>query len=405
MSLSDRVSSTAGIRAGSRGAVAARAVVASLWEVRKLKAWQLAFRTKRKDRRYYELVEETINPEFSYRYFLLQDVSGNTRAIQPFFLLDQDVLMGMSSRWLAMASKVRRLFPRFLKMRTLMAGCAAGEGHLDAASQAEQHRDAEILSAHITKLARKEGASLVVLKEFPARYRSALSCFLTRGFTRVPSMPMTRLDLSPYKSFDDYMEKSFNGKKRKDFRRKFHAAEQSGSIEMETVSDVFSVIDEIYPLYTQVLERSKMHFEKLTKDFFLEIGRRMPDKARFFIWRRQGKAIAFALCLVEGDTLYGEYLGLDYSIAIELHLYFFVMRDIISWAIARDYKSIVSTGLSYAPKRQMRHVLEPLDLYVRHTSPVLNAIFKLALPWMEPARTDRTLRQFPNYGDLWGNSR
>jgi hypothetical protein len=405
MSSPHRASSPAGHRPGSHGGVAPRAVVASRGEVQKLEAWQLAFQTKRKDRRYYELVEETINPEFSYRYFLLQDVSGKTRAIQPFFLVDQDVLMGMSARWLAMADKVRQLFPRFLKMRTLMAGCAAGEGHLDAASAAEQHRDAEVLSVHITQLARNEGASLVVLKEFPARYRDVLSCFLARGFTRVPSMPMTRLDLSSYKSFDDYMEKSFNGKKRKDFRRKFQATEQFGPIEMETLSDVSSVIDEIYLLYAQVLERSKMQFEKLTKDFFLEIGRRMPDKVRYFIWRRQGKAIAFALCLVEGDTLYGEYLGLDYSIAIELHLYFYVMRDIISWAIAHGYKSIVSTGLSYAPKRQMRHVLEPLDLYVRHTSPVLNAIFKFALPWMEPARTDRTLRQFPNYGDLWGNSR
>ena len=53
----------------------------------------------------------------------------------------------------------------------------------------------------------------------------------------------------------------------------------------------------------------------------------MPDRARFFIWRQDGKMIAFALCLVHGDTIYDECLGLDYSVALDLHLYFYTMRD------------------------------------------------------------------------------
>jgi len=367
-------------------------------------AWKSAFQSQRKDSRYYELVEETICPDFTFRYLLIQDENGRTRAVQPFFILDQDVLAGLGPRWQKIAAKIRRVWPRFLFIRTLMVGCAAGEGHLPSHAAAAQNRDAETLSGRLCELARKAHAPLIVLKEFPARYRSVLSCFLQRGFARVPSMPMTRLDISGYKDFDDYLAKAIKSKRRNEFRRKFKAAAQSAPIEMEVVSDVSAVVDEVYPLYLQVFERSKMQFEKLTKEYFVELGRRMPDRARFFLWRQNGKLIAFSLCLVEGDTVYGEYIGLDYSIALDIHLYFYVMRDTISWAIANGYKSIVSSGLSYAPKLQMAHVLEPLDLYVRHTSPLANMVLKRVLPLLEPTGAEPALQQFKNYDELWAKT-
>ncbi len=374
--------------------------IATRADLAALEAWRNAFQQLRKDRRYYEIAEDTICPDLTFRYFLIQDGSGRPRAVQPYFLLDQDVLAGLGPRWLSIAGKIRRFWPRFLKARTLMVGCAAGEGHLPASSAAAQRCDAGILSEHIVRLARQQRAALIVLKEFPARYRSALSHFLAQGFTRVPSMPMTRLDLSPYESFEDYLAQ-MNRRKRKDFLRKFKAADDAGPITMEVTSDISHVIDEAYPLYLQTFARSKMQFEKLTPDFFRETGRKMPDKARFFIWRQDGRMIGFAYCLAEGDTLYGEYLGLDYSIALKIHLYFYMMRDIISWAMDNEYRSLVSTGLSYAPKLQMGHVLEPLDLYVRHTSPLVNALLKRVLPWLEPTSSDETLQRFPNYGELW----
>jgi hypothetical protein len=49
----------------------------------------------------------------------------------------------------------------------------------------------------------------------------------------------------------------------------------------------------------------------------------------------------------------------------------------------------------------MRHRLDPIDLYARHTSTLANAIFRRALPWMVPARYDATLKLFPDYKELW----
>ncbi len=372
-------------------------------ELASLPLWKSAFSHLRKDSRYYEIVEDTICPEFEYRYFAVMNESGRLAAIQPYFLHDQDVLAGAGPRAQAFAKAARRLWPRFLKMRTLMAGCAAGEGHLAPQTAASRRAAAETLAREIAALARRQKASLIVLKEFPTEYREALGGFLRRGFARTPSMPMTRLDISAYTSFDDYLNKAIKSKRRTEFRRKFKAAEQASPIELEVAVAADAVIDEIHALYMQVFERSAFQFEKLTKAYFLEIGRRMPDKARFFIWRQEGRVVAFSLCLIEGDALYGEYLGLDYRIALDLHLYFYVMRDIISWAIANGFKSIVSTSLGYGPKLQMRHALLPLDLYIRHTSPLVNALFRRLLPWIGPTRSEPILKQFPNYSELWEN--
>src|SRR5262245_18338023 len=54
--------------------------------------WQDAFASQHKDRRYYEIVEDTLHPEFDYRYFAIRNPAGDITAIQPFFILDQDIL-------------------------------------------------------------------------------------------------------------------------------------------------------------------------------------------------------------------------------------------------------------------------------------------------------------------------
>ena len=170
---------------------------------------------------------------------------------------------------------------------------------------------------------------------------------------------------------------------------------------MSVVDDITPMIDEIYPLYLQVYHRSNLHFEKLTKEYFCGLGDRMGDKNRFFIWRQNGKIVAFGSCLLQDDTIHAEYLGLDYTVAIDLHLYHYTFRDLISWGIANGYKWFHSSALNYDPKLHLRYRLDPIDLYVRHTSPVFNAVFRRILPWLEPTRYDKTLKQFANYDELW----
>jgi len=368
-------------------------------ELMHCRRWACSFEYERKDHRYYEIVEDTILQGFDYRYFVIKDANGRVRAVQPFFILDQDLLVGASAKIGTLIDCVRRVWPRFMRMRTLMVGCAAGEGHLDNADVVPRYQSQLLASAILTH-ARKLKVSLIVLKEFPAKYRDPLQYFLQYGFTRVPSLPMTKLNID-YMSFDDYMKKALNSATRTKLRKKFRAAAQAMPIEMSVVGDVTPIVDDIYPLYLQVYERSKLHFEKLTKEYFCKLGRMMPEKVRFFIWRQNAKVVAFTLCMIERDAIYAEYIGLDYSVALDLHLYHYAVRDMITWSIANGYKWFRSSSLNYDPKLHLRHLLDPVDLYVRHISGVINVPLKWLLPLIEPTRYDKTLRRFSNYNELW----
>lgn len=373
--------------------------VASRAEAMQCRHWLSAFRSEAKDRRYYELIEDTIHKEFEYRYFIVRDWRGEISAIQPFFIVDQDLLVGTKPLFGRLTNFVRRLWPRFMRARTLMVGCAAGEGHLDG-DESAQGPSAQLLASAIVKEARRLKARIIVLKEFPARYRQTLECFVDNGFGRIPSLPNVMLNID-YSSFEEYMTRALSGGARRKLRLKLRVADQAAPIEMSVVDDIAPIIDEVYPLYLQVYERSTLHFEKLTKEYFCGLGHRMGDKNRFFVWRHNGKIVAFGSCLLQGDMIHAEYLGLDYTVAIDLHLYHYTFRDLISWGIANGFKWFHSSALNYDPKLHLKYSLYPIDLYVRHTSPIVNAAFRRILPWIEPTRYDDTLKQFANYDELW----
>ena len=362
--------------------------------------WISTLSDERKDYRYYEILEDTLRDQFEHGYFAIVDSRGRARAIQPFFLVDQDIVEGLGADRVYLISLVRRFYPRFLKLRTLMVGCSAGEAHLATTETLPANIVAETLSNGLIEQARSLNAQLIVLKEFPSRYRNVLHHFVQRGFTRAPSMPMTILDIG-YENFDAYMEKALRSSARRKLRKKLEATAGITDIRLSVTDDAASFVDEIYPLYVQVFDRSRMQFEKLTKEFFRQLGQRMSDKVRFFAWRRGNTLVSFCLCMVQGDSLYAEYVGFDYTVALDLHLYHYIVRDMINWGISQGYKWFRSSGLNYDPKLHMRHRLDPIDLYVRHTSALPNAILRLALPWMVPVRYDATLKLFPNYNELW----
>jgi predicted N-acyltransferase len=374
--------------------------VVSAERLHEFEAWQRAFTGKSKDHRFYEITNQTLGRNFEHHYLVIEDQAGEVRGIQPVFFLQQNLVEGIPAIRRAV-EKIRRRFPRFLTMRVLMVGNVAGEGHLSGGSESDERFIAEALREILPVFARQANASLIVFKDFPAGYREALASLAATDFTRVPSMPMTELTLA-YRDFDHYVT-SLGASTRKDLRRKFRKIAAAHPITVDVVTDLTPHVDEVYPFYLQVHERSQMKFERLTKEYLSELGRRMPDRVRFFIWRQDGKAIAFSVALVHDGTIYDDYLGLDYRVALDLHLYFYTFRDILSWSLAQGLKRYRSSPLNYEPKLHLGCDLYPLDLYVRHTNPLLNKIFRPVLKFLEPTRHDPVLGRFRNAPELHAN--
>lgn len=363
--------------------------------------WAAGLSHAASDHRYYEVTHDSLGHQFEHYYLLLKDHAGTTRAIQPFLMVNQDLVTGMPEGIRRGINKVRQRFPSALVMRMLMVGCAAGEGHLvyDHATQSVEWV-VQALREALPAVARSFKAAMVVFKDFPKTYRKPLRQLRKAGYTRVPSMPGSRLELN-FKDFDEYFQTKLSHKTRKNLRQKYRKAAAGVPLVMEVVPDISHLIDELFPLYQQVLERSQYKFEELTKGYFMKLGQRMNDRSIFFVWRQNGKAVAFSSCFVHEGVLRDHYIGLDYKVALDSHLYFVTWRDIVTWAIKNGCRTYYSAPLNYEPKYHLRHDLVPLDLYVRSTWNWLNPIFKLAIPYLEPTRYDPMIRRFANAHELW----
>ena len=358
--------------------------------------WSKAFNGHFMESRYYEVVEATIGQGFLYRYAILTNEKTSAVSVQPLFFVDQDITAGLPARLRKVVNGIRRRFPRFLQMRIMMIGCAAGEGHLECT----EAWAVEALHEAVEKYARISRAPIILFKDVPSKYRSFLAGYKERGYTRAPSMPGARTEIGNFTSFDDFMEKRLGRIYRKSLRRKFRDANKLGGVTMEVVTDITPYAEEAHALYLQTHHRSELKFEELTKEYLCELGNRMPDRVRYFLWRHDGRIVAFALCLVCGDTIYDLNIGMEYPVALDLHLYFITWRDIISWAIDAKLKTYYTGPLNYDPKLHLRLDLAPLDLYARHTSALINPIFGLAMQYLQPVRHDQTIKKFSNAHEL-----
>ena len=353
------------------------------------------------DHRYYEITQATLGDQFEHRYLLLKDQEGRTRAVQPFLIVRQDLVMGTPASVRQSIDAVRKRFPGFLKLPMLMVGCSAGEGDiaLDTVSGTIDWT-IDALREVLPPLAQRLNAMMMLFKDFPKRYRAKLDHLLAAGFTRIPSMPATGLTLD-FCDFDEYLANKLSHAMRKNLRRKFRKSETGGPIKVEVVSDIAPFVDEILPLYQAVFGRAKQRFEELNRTYFCQLGQRMEDRSRFLVWWRENKIVAFASCLIHDGVLKDNYIGLDYSLALEYHLYFVTWRDTIIWALQNGCHTYHSAPLNYDPKFHFRMHLEPLDLYVRATHPLLNACFRPLLPILEPTRYDKPIQKFENAEELW----
>jgi predicted N-acyltransferase len=213
-------------------------------------------------------------------------------------------------------------------------------------------------------------------------------------------MPGSRLDLA-FTDFEQYLNTKLSHKTRKNLRYKYRKAAAGPKIDLEVVSDITPYIDEIFPLYRQVLQKSHYKFEELTESYFSQLGQSMKDRTVFFIWRQNGRAVAFSSCVCHEGVLRDHYIGLDYEVAIEQHLYFVTWRDIFTWALENGCHTYYSAPLNYEPKYHLRHDLVPLDLYVRAVNNGLNPILRRLIPYLEPTRYDPMIRRFANAHELW----
>jgi len=136
-----------------------------------------------------------------------------------------------------------------------------------------------------------------------------------------------------------------------------------------------------------------MGFELLPIAFFEKISKNMPGNIKYFLWRIDGKLVAFLLCLVSKDTLIDYYVGMDYSIAHKYHLYFLKFRDILNWCIKNNIKRYEMGITGYEPKRRLGFNFVPLYLYAKLRNRALRPAFNFMCQFLKFEHFDPSIKK------------
>src|SRR5438105_9736038 len=264
--------------------------------------WRVTFSDTPKDFRYYQLLEQTMRLHFDFRYLLVFDQGNRPVALQPLVIATQDLAASAGGKFAHLVARMRGSFPRFFRSRMALAGCLVGEGKIGMIGLADAV--VPLLAEALEEFARTERIGLLAFKDIPAASRKALSCLERIGYVRLAGFPSLAIDLN-FSSFEEYMMTRLSKVTRKTLRRKFRIADgASPPLTLEVLFDVERQIDEIYPLYLAVAQQSDVRFEIFTRDYFLEAPHLAPGRFRYFIRRRNARAVAFSFCTIWNATIY-----------------------------------------------------------------------------------------------------
>ena len=111
-----------------------------------------------------------------------------------------------------------------------------------------------------------------------------------------------------YAAFDDFLA-DLASRKRKAIRKERAAAVEGLTVRHLTGSEITEAHWDAFWIFYQDTGSRKWGQPYLTREFFSLLGQRMADKCLLILAERDGRAIAGALNLIGGDTLYGRYWG------------------------------------------------------------------------------------------------
>jgi predicted N-acyltransferase len=120
----------------------------------------------------------------------------------------------------------------------------------------------------------------------------------------------------------------------------------------------------------------------------------MPQETKFFLFRMNGKLVAFVFCLVSEGILLDYYLGFDYTPAHEYHLYFVKFKEVMNWCVAHGIKTYEMGTTGYEPKRRLNFNFVPVYLYVKIRYTIFRPVLKCLCALLKFENFDPELKRW-----------
>ena len=179
---------------------------------------------------------------------------------------------------------------------------------------------------------------------------------ISKEFSKLSFIPNTSLSIID-KSFEDFIAKMSNKKRRKFRKDRSFLEKEGGSIKL--VDNISLIADELYQLYKKTNEKNKSKDDYLPtpltidKEFFDNLSSFDLLNTKALVVKVNDKIIAYCLLMKDGDTLYFKSVGLDYDLSFKTYAYFNLFYSSIEYGIEQGCKRIDYGITSYTFKKRM----------------------------------------------------
>jgi len=252
------------------------------------------------------------------------------------FPVDLATLAGPGAQ--SAVARIRTLQPGFARFRTLFVGLpvSLGQSHLAIAPDADASAVLAVLDDACAGVAERDGASLIVWKEFDPATATRLASLEERGYLRAETPAMHELDAG-FASFEAYCA-ALTAHYRADIRRSERKFRASGLRVMQ-VDDAAEIARlytaEVHRLYDAVVDRATVKLERLPLEFFHMLAHQFAGLIGLTVVADGDRIVAFNWGLLDGDVYRYLFCGMDYAVARDVDLYFNLMYHQLDAALRR----------------------------------------------------------------------
>lgn len=336
--------------------------------------WDSVFPNVLESYTFFKTIDESNLKQFSF-YYILVYKNKTLAAATACFLVNYSLDTSINGPLRRVSNAIKKVAPNIFSLKALVCGLPMGQGRIGIKSDDSEAALKAILR-RMEQIAKKERAPVIAFKDFDHSYTGLLDPLQREGFVKLESLPTTELNVW-FSDFEEYL-KTLSSASRYDLRRKFKKVDKFANLKMEIATSLDeATLADVYKMYLDIVDKHDMGFELLPIEFFKNLPKNMPKETKYFLWRIDGKLAAFLLCLVSDEMLIDYYVGLDYRIALEYHLYFLKFRDVLNWCIKNKIKRYEMGITGYEPKRRLGFDFIPLYLYPRIRNRALRPAFKM----------------------------
>ena len=362
------------------------------------KDWDSVFPQVPENYNFFRTIEETLCKQFKLSYISLYE-EREIICVAPCFIIDYALDTTVEGPWKKLVDWLKHRIPKLFTIRVLVCGCPMSEGKIGLKYSDRPEILTALLDA-LSALAEDEKSSLIAFKDFPEEYLTLFKPFLKDGFHIMHNFPATEIDMH-FSSFEEYLS-SLGKATRKNIKRKFREVARRIKIDMEVTNKLQgAALDKVYELYLNTLNKSEVQFEILTKEFFRKICDYLPQETKYFPWRIDGELVAFDLCLSSHGILIDEYIGLDYRVAYQHHLYYVTVRDVFTWCLENNIRRFQGGTLNYDPKKRLDFKFIPQYIFVKHRHKFMNFVFGVLCKILKPENFDPVLKSMKKKPNLF----